>query len=159
MEELALADKQFETAMANYNAGKHLEAQREFAEVQKSKSPKAASAALYEARAVRAHSGCKAAVAYFSSVRARFGASGVAADATWEQADCHRILGEAAQARQLWLALQDNKSYKAQATKELESQGESASSGGDGSSTRQRNNPAPDTENEDDAPQQQGQKK
>lgn len=150
-EQLAILDKQFDQAMANYNKGAHLEAQRDFASIKATKSPRAGSAALFEARAVRAHSGCKAAVPYFNSVRSLGGA--MAADATWEQADCHRILGESAQAKKLYLALQNDKGYGARVAKELESQGETANSGGDGSSTRQRNSvPSTDEPEQDDEP-------
>ncbi len=153
-DQLALIDQQFEEAMANYNKGAHLEAQRGFATVKSSKSPRASAAALYEARAVRAHSGCKAAVPFYNSVRALGGAT--SADATWEQADCHRILGEAAQARQLWLALQNDASYKSRVAKELEGQGETANSGGDASASRFRNqSTAPPKEAPQQAPQQQ----
>jgi hypothetical protein len=136
-EQLALIDKQFDAAMASYNSGNHRAAQQKFAEIKATKSPRAGAAALYEARAVRAHSGCKAAVPYYNAVRASGGA--MAADATWEQADCHRILGEAAQARTLYLTLRNNKSYSARANEELEKQGETANSGGEGSASRLRN--------------------
>jgi hypothetical protein len=133
-EQLAIIDKEFDAGMASYNSGDHLGAQRQFASIKGTKSPRAGSAALYEARAVRASAGCKAAVPYYNAVRSMGG--GMAADATWEQADCHRILGEAAQARTLYLTLEGNKSYSARVAKELESQGETANSGGDGSSSR-----------------------
>lgn len=142
-DQLDAIDEQFDQAMASYNSGDHLSAQRQFAAIKSTKSPKAGSAALYEARAVRAHSGCKAAVPYYNAVRSMGG--GMAADATWEQADCHRILGESAQARSLYLALQSNKSYSARVAKELESQGETANTGGDGSSSRLRNDVTPPT--------------
>ncbi len=158
-EQLGIIDKQFDAAMASYNSGDHLSAQRQFAAVKASRSPRAGSAALYEARAVRAHSGCKSAVPYYNAVRAMSGS--MSADATWEQADCHRILGEAAQARALYLALKNNKSYSARVAKELEGQSEIANSGGDGSSSRRRNatsqrpkNAAPPTSSTP-APQQQ----
>jgi TolA-binding protein len=135
-------ERVYERAMANYNAGSYAEAQRDFAAVQQSKSPLAPNAALLEARSVRGRSGCQAAIAFYNKVRTQHGGSAVAADATWEQADCHRILGQAAQARELWLALQKNKAYEGRATNELQNQGESANAGGDASQSRKRNEEA-----------------
>ena len=145
-DQLALIEEQFDAAMASYNSGDHVNAQQQFAAIKGTKSPKAGAAALYEARSVRVNAGCKAAIPYYNAVRASGG--GMVADATWEQADCHRILGEAAQARALYLKLQGNKSYSARAAKELEGQGETAKAGGDDSSAQQRNTQA--------APQPQG---
>ena len=122
-------DETYERAMSNYRAGRHREAQRDFGLVNRSGGPKAPSAALYEARAVRSHSGCQAAVAYYTQVRQRYGGSAVAADAAWEQADCHVALGERDKARALWLALRSNSAYQAQASRELASQGQAASAG------------------------------
>ncbi len=126
----AEASEVFERGVANYRSGKHKEAQRDFAAVAAAGGGKAATAALYEARAVRAHSGCGAAVPYYNRVRQRHGASGVGADASWEQADCHRQLNEPAKARALWLSLSKNAQYKGRAVNELSNQGEVAGSGG-----------------------------
>jgi len=122
-------DETYERAMASYRAGRHHEAQRDFGLVNRSGGPKAASAALYEARAVRSHSGCQAAVAYYTQVQQRYGGSAVAADAAWEQADCYVAMGERDKARALWLALRSNSAYQAQASRELASEGQAASAG------------------------------
>ncbi len=114
-------DDQYRRGMANYRAGKHDEAQRDLAAVSQSNNQHAASAALYEARAVRSRSGCGAAVSHYASVRQRFSGSAVAADAMWEQADCHRLLGQKQEARALWLALESNPSYGSRAASELAS--------------------------------------
>ena len=123
------ANEVFERAVANFRSGKHKEAQRDFASVSAAGGAKAASAALYEARAVRAHSGCGAAVPYYDRVRKGHG-GGVGADASWEQADCHRQLSQPAKARALWLSLSKNGQYKARAVNELSNQGQVAGSGG-----------------------------
>jgi hypothetical protein len=119
-------DKAFDQAMGNYRGGKYQDAQRDFATVSNSGDKRASSASLYEARAVRAHSGCGAAIPYYQRVRERFGGSAVSGDAAWEQADCHKQLGQDQQARDLWLALQSNADYRDQASGQLASQGQVA---------------------------------
>jgi TolA-binding protein len=143
-DEIEDLDRLYERAMANYTSGSYVEAERDFQTVEASKSPLASNAAFYVARTVRARSGCQAAIPYFNKVRTSHAGSAVSADATWEQADCHRILGQSAQARELWLTLQKNKSYQDRATTELQNQGESANSGGDASQSRKRNDGAPE---------------
>jgi hypothetical protein len=119
-------DKAFDRAMGNYRSGKHQDAQRDFATVGNSGDKRASSASLYEARSVRAHSGCGAAIPYYQRVRERFGGTTMSGDAAWEQADCHKQLGQDQQARDLWLALQSNDDYRDQASGQLASQGQVA---------------------------------
>ncbi|MBW2525825.1 MAG: zf-HC2 domain-containing protein [Deltaproteobacteria bacterium] len=123
-------DEQFERAMANYRAGKHGEAQKDFAAIHRRGGPKAAVAALYEARTVRWQSGCRPALSYYGTVRNQHGASPYAADAAWEQADCHKLLGEVAKANDIYEQLAGSDSnYRARAVNELASRGQAATSG------------------------------
>jgi hypothetical protein len=137
-QETAAVDAQYDRALNNYNSGNYRDAQRDFAAVNQSGSSKAPSAALYEARAVRSHSGCKDAVRYYSAVRERYGDSAVAADAMWEEADCRFQLGQTEEARQLWLALTKNDDYKSRAVRELASRGEAGTSGKNATSAPRR---------------------
>lgn len=118
--------ERFDRGVSNYRAGKLDEAQRDFAEVSKLNGERAPLAALYEARVVRSQSGCRASIGHYDAVRRRFGGSSAAADATWEQADCHRILGEVAQAEQLWRELESSASYRDRAAGELAGRGQVA---------------------------------
>ena len=121
--------EQFERAMSNYRSGRFGEAQRDFADVNRRGGQNAASAAFYEARAVRSQSGCRSALPYYSAVRERFASSSVAADAAFEQADCHRILGETAQADQLLRELESNPAYRDRVATELANRGQVATAG------------------------------
>lgn len=122
--ELAALEEQYKRGLQNYDAGKFGEAQKDFDAVSQSASNKAASASLYKARAVRAESGCPAAVRHYDSVRQRHGSSGIGADATMEQADCYVQMGNRAEARKLWLAMAENPDYKERALASLSSEGE-----------------------------------
>jgi len=128
---LAAADVEstYQRGMSNYRAGNFADARRDLARVRETGGGKAASAALYEARAVRAQSQCSIAIAYYERVRSRFATSAAAADATWEQADCHRQLGQQAAARKLLLALMKDRTYGARAAHELRAEGEAGGSG------------------------------
>ncbi len=119
----------YERALANYRAGRHRAAQRDFAAANRQGGANAGSAALYEARAVRGHSGCRSAVGYYDRVRRAYGASQVGADAMWEQADCYRALGQNGKARALWRQLRANKAYRERAAGELASRGQAANAG------------------------------
>jgi hypothetical protein len=124
------SDETYDRAMKNFRAGNNADAQRDFAAVSSAGGKNAPMASLYLARSVRAGSGCQAALGHYDKVRQRFGNAGVGADATFEQADCYRQLGDRPRARQLLLALADNPEYKARAADELDRAGEAASTGG-----------------------------
>jgi hypothetical protein len=79
----------------------------------------AARLALTDARAVRDGAGCAAAVSKYDEVGARFPGTGAAADAMWEAAGCYRSMGDAAKARELYLALASVGSYRQRAEQEL----------------------------------------
>jgi hypothetical protein len=81
---------------------------------------------------VRSQSGCRSAVPHYGAVRERFGGTAAAADAAWEQADCHRILGEMAQAETIWRELESNASYRDRVVNELNARGQVAAAGKSG---------------------------
>lgn len=123
-------EEQFKRAMSNYQAGKHQEAQQDFSAINRRGGARAPVAALYEARTVRWQSGCQPAVAYYNGVRNRFPSSPAAADAAWEQADCHKLMGEVAKANDIYQALAaSDTSYRARAVNELASRGQAATAG------------------------------
>lgn len=75
----------------------------------------AARLALTDARAVRDSAGCAAAVSKYDEIGTRFPGSGAAADGMWEAASCYRSMGDAAKARELYLALESVPSYRQRA--------------------------------------------
>lgn len=89
------------------------------AEVARSADKDAAKLALADARTVRDSAGCAAAVSKYDEVGARFAGTGAAADAMWEAASCYRSMGDAAKARELYLALESVGSYRQRAEQEL----------------------------------------
>lgn len=142
-EAVASLEEQYQRGVANYQAGRHLEAQKDFATVSASQSPKAASAAMFEARSVRAHSGPKAAINYYQRVISNFGGSPIASDAKYELADCYLVLGEVSKAKELFLALAQNPAYRERAQSkaneaELAREGQVATSGGDAVASKRR---------------------
>src|SRR5262249_49388933 len=64
-------------------------------------------------------SGCVAAVSKFDDVGVRFPGTAAAADAMWEAAACYKSMGNVDKARELYLALRGNGSYKDRAEAEL----------------------------------------
>ncbi len=143
-EPAAAEDKeQYERAVANYRAGRHREAQRDFAAVAQRGGPMAPTAGLYEARSVRSYAGCRSAIPHYVRVRSRFSGNPAGADATWEQADCHRMLGEGNKAQALWQELRSNPEYRARAEAELSSQGRGATTGGAVAAPKRAAAPAP----------------
>jgi tetratricopeptide (TPR) repeat protein len=137
-ERLASLDEEYDRGLANSRAGRHVEAQKNFAAVSQSKSPKAASAGLAEARAVRAHSGPGPAIAYYRRVVERFPGTAAAADAIWDLGDSYNILGDIEQAKQLWASLKDDPNYKERVANEMSKQGEVATSGGNAVASQRR---------------------
>jgi TolA-binding protein len=127
--EQANDDALYDRAMTHYRSGNHSEAQKDFAEIGKRGGQHAASAALYEARAVRAQSGCKPALGFYDRVRQRYGSTSAGLDAAWEQADCHNLVGETDKARELWTALTKNEAYGKRAAGELAAQANAATAG------------------------------
>ena len=79
----------------------------------------AARLALTDARTVRDSAGCAAAVSKYDEIGARFPGSGAAADAMWDAATCYRSMGDAAKARELYLALESVASYRQRAEHEV----------------------------------------
>jgi anti-sigma factor RsiW len=67
---------------------------------------------LARAQAVRATSGCKDALPLFAAIRERFGSSGFGADATFEEARCHRELDDRKRAKELAATLRDHPEYR-----------------------------------------------
>ena len=92
---------------------------------------------MWEARAVRAQSGCNAAVSYYHKVRADHGGTAAAADATFELADCLRQLGKTDEATKYFALLADNEDYKERVAQEL-SGGKTGTSGGSAVASKRR---------------------
>jgi len=130
---VALADGEVDAtygrALDNFKAGNFGEAQKDFAAVNRAGGKQAAMAGLYEARAARAQASCEQAIPIYARVRQNHGGSGAASHATWEQADCYRLLGQNRKATKLLLALKDDKTYGSRAAHELANQGEAGTSG------------------------------
>ena len=93
------------------------------AEATRSADKEAARLALTDARTVRDGAGCAAAVSKYDEIGARFPGTGAAADAMWEAASCYRSMGDAAKARELYLALESVGSYRQRAEQELAVEG------------------------------------
>ena len=55
----------------------------------------------------------------YDEIGARFPGSGAAADAMWEAASCYKSMGDAAKARELYLALESVGGYRQRAEQEL----------------------------------------
>jgi hypothetical protein len=79
----------------------------------------AARLALTDARTVRDSAGCAAAVSKYDEIGARFPGSGAAADAMWDAATCYKSMGDAAKARELYLALESVGGYRQRAEQQL----------------------------------------
>jgi hypothetical protein len=99
------------------------------AEATRSADKEAARLALTDARTVRAGAGCAAAVSKYDEIGARFPGTGAAADAMWEAASCYRSMGDAAKARELYLALESVGSYRQRAEQELAAESGSSNLG------------------------------
>lgn len=106
-------------AMAAYRAGRYAEAGRRFDAIAAAGGEKAASAALYAARATRNSSGCGAAAARFDEVGARYRGSSIGNDATWQAADCYRSMGQTERARRNYQLLLAAASYADRAQRAL----------------------------------------
>ena len=85
------------------------------AEVARLADKDAAKLALTDARTVRDSAGCASAVSKYDEIGARFPGTGAAADAMWEAASCYRSMGDAAKAREIYLALESVVSYRQRA--------------------------------------------
>jgi hypothetical protein len=68
--------------------------------------------ALQQARELQQSSGCAAAAPRFEEVSARFPGTGTAAEATWRAAECRRLMGDVAQARQGYTQLLEVSTYR-----------------------------------------------
>lgn len=89
----------------------------------------AAKLALTDARTVRDGAGCAAAVSKYDEIGARFPGTGAAADAMWEAASCYRSMGDAAKARELYLALESVGGYRQRAEQALAADGANSNFG------------------------------
>lgn len=127
----------YDEAQALYKQSKYGEAQVAFNQIAATDGANASSAAVWEARAVRAQSGCSAAVSYYHKVRANHGGTPAAADATFELADCLRQLGKTDEATKYYALLADNEDYKERVAQEL-SGGKTGTSGGSAVASKRR---------------------
>jgi hypothetical protein len=101
--------------MKVYQEGRYAEAERLFSEVASSESPKAASAALFEAHSARNGSGCQRAVSLYDEVAARFGGSTVSDEASYQAALCYRALGRTDRAMAQYEQLRTKPAFRARA--------------------------------------------
>ncbi|MFP6684255.1 MAG: zf-HC2 domain-containing protein, partial [Polyangiaceae bacterium] len=92
------AEQDYKAGLFHYRAGRHQEAQKALGAVASIDHHRAPSAALYQARSVRAQSGCRDALNRYEGLRSRHPNTSAAEDAAWEQADCHRALGQTTRA-------------------------------------------------------------
>lgn len=127
----------YDEAQALYKQSKYGEAQIAFNQIAATGGANASAAAVWEARAVRAQSGCNAAVSYYHKVRADHGGTAAAADATFELADCLRQLGKTDEATKYFALLADNEDYKERVAQEL-SGGKTGTSGGSAVASKRR---------------------
>lgn len=141
---MAELDSVYERALSNRRAGNWADAQRDFAQVAGSKSPKAPSAAFYEADATRAQSGCSAAAPKFEAIMNGFAGSAVGEDAAFALADCLNLMGEHERARAVLQSLLGSKTYKDRAAAALNAQGQASSTGGSAVASKQRAAVKPD---------------
>jgi hypothetical protein len=79
-----------------------------------------AEALLERARRTREDSSCKEAVPVYARLRARFGASGIGADATFEEATCELELANRERAEELASTLKDHPEYRRKAASMFE---------------------------------------
>jgi hypothetical protein len=108
------------------------------AEVARLSDKDAAKLALTDARTVRDSAGCASAVSKYDEIGARFPGTGAAADAMWEAASCYRSMGDAAKARELYLALESVGSYRQRAEQELTAESGSGALNNAGNQIAQR---------------------
>lgn len=121
---------QEEGALAKRSTGAELGPSREHDDLfgLESEAPDPASVALQQARDLQQSSGCAAAAPKFEEVNSRFPGSPVAAEATWRAAECRRLLGEVAAARQGYTVLLEVNAYRERARAALNALGVDPSS-------------------------------
>ena len=127
----------YDEAMAMYRSSEFGRAQVAFNQIASSGGANAPSAALFEAKSVRAQSGCSGAVSYYHEVRANHGGTAAADDATYELAECLTQLGKVDEAKKYYALLADNDAYKERVAHEL-SKGKTGTSGGSAVASKRR---------------------
>ncbi len=95
----------YEEALSLYHGGRYAEAVPRLDSVATRGGANAPSASLFAAQATRVASGCRAATPRFETVNAKFSGSGVAHEATWQAADCYRVMGDVDRARRKYESL------------------------------------------------------
>ena len=99
------SDPTFAAAMDDYRAKRFDNALRTFDVVESGGGEAASTAALYAARSLRYGKGCTAALVRYETIPTKYPGTPAAQEAMWDAAACHRELGRADQARQLYQAL------------------------------------------------------
>lgn len=117
----APVDAAYAAANEDYKARRYTDAVRGFDIVAKGGGANAPMAALLAARSTRYSSGCGAALPRFDNLASRFVGTSVAAEATWDSANCYREVGQFDRARQLFQAMRRVAGYRDRAEKELTS--------------------------------------
>ncbi len=143
---LANLDATYDEALKAYSTGDFGAARRGFATVAASRSPKAGSAKLYEARSVRSTDGCGPAIPIYQAVRQRGGGSALGLEASWDLADCLTQVGRKSEAMAVLRQLAQVQAYAQRANAQLERMGEATSTGGNAVASKRRAmeaNPAP----------------
>jgi hypothetical protein len=105
--------------MDDYKARRFAASVRGFDIVANGGGSNAPMAALHAARATRYSGGCGAALPRFDSIASRYVGTSVAAEATWESANCYREVGQADRARQLFQAMRRVAGYRDRAEREI----------------------------------------
>ncbi len=116
-------DGEYQAALGSYRNGQYDDALRRFDKIAQGGGPKAPSAALHAAQSARISSGCKSAAPRFERVNSAYRGTGVAHEATWQAADCYRVMGQTDLARRNYEALVSVAGYGERAKRALASLG------------------------------------
>lgn len=116
-------DGEYQAALGSYRDGRYDEALRRFDKIARAGGPKAPSASLLAAQSARISSGCKAAAPRFERVNSSYRGTGVAHEATWQAADCYRVMGQTDRARRSYESLVSVAGYGERAKRALASLG------------------------------------
>ncbi len=104
-----------EAALAAYQGGRYVEAQRRFEEIAARGGEGAPAAALQAVEALRRQRGCPAAAPRYEDVHSRYRDTPAGSEAAWHAGDCYRALGELARARHSLEALLEVAEYRSRA--------------------------------------------
>ena len=116
-------DPDYDAALALYHKGSYAAAVTSLDRVASKGGKNAPMASLFAAQAARINSGCRAATPRFEQVNLRYRGTGVANEATWQAADCYRVMGNTDRARKSYESLLAVAGYGERAQRALDSLG------------------------------------